>query len=478
MGISPTLQLRRVEETKRKLFRKLYKQSFFEFFKQAVKVLEPSTPWDFTPFHFKYLCDLMQSEVERIRKHQKRKTHYVINLPYRSGKSYLFTIVFPLWCWLVFPECQLLTLAYSEGVAEGDSTKTLIILESEWFKYYFPDIVLTKTENSKSKYRNTKQGVRIAAGATGSVLSKGGDIVIVDDPNNRTTKTELDETIKNFDDVISNRLNNPATSVIIVIQQRVHTNDLSSYILKKYPDTYKHICIPAILSDDVSPVELKELYVDGLFWPTRWNRDILDEYKKGKTLQFASRMMQRPTLVEGGTIKKAWFDVVDTVPAGISWNLFIDTAYTKSKLNDPSAILVAGIGSDNIIYIKNCYQVWYEFPELVSLIKTVAKDTGASCRIYIEPKASGKSIVQELRASTMLNVIELTPPKGDKQSRVNATTPKLESRRVKLVKGDYIETFLEEVTSFPLSSHDDQTDVLVYAVEKLIGIQNSLEWVM
>jgi predicted phage terminase large subunit-like protein len=92
----------------------------------------------------------------------------------------------------------------------------------------------------------------------------------------------------------------------------------------------------------------------------------------------------------------------------------------------------------------------------------------ANTRIYIEPKASGLAIVQQLKQETLLNVVELQAPKDSKITRVNAVTPKLEARRVKLLRGPYVENLLYQLATFPNAKHDDQVDVLVYAVNQFL----------
>jgi hypothetical protein len=53
-------------EIRKKYRIQLFEQSYYEFFKAAVKVLEPNTVWSFN-WHHKYLCDLLQEEAYRIK---------------------------------------------------------------------------------------------------------------------------------------------------------------------------------------------------------------------------------------------------------------------------------------------------------------------------------------------------------------------------------------------------------------------------
>ena len=87
-------------------------------------------------------------------------------------------------------------------------------------------------------------------------------------------------------------------------------------------------------------------------------------------------------------------------------------------------------------------------------------------RIYVEPKASGKSIVQQMKRNTGLNIIEDKPPTQDKISRVNSVSAIIEAGRVCLMDGRYVTDLLEECAAFPNAAHDDRVDTLVMALDK------------
>ena len=93
-------------------------------------------------------------------------------------------------------------------------------------------------------------------------------------------------------------------------------------------------------------------------------------------------------------------------------------------------------------------------------------------RIFVEPKASGKSIVQTLIRETGLNVKEDKPPTKDKVARVADISASLESGRVSLLNGDWNREFLDQLTKFPSAKHDDMVDCLVMAINKEIWSNN------
>ena len=178
--------------------------------------------------------------------------------------------------------------------------------------------------------------------------------------------------------------------------------------------------------------------------------------------------MQTPTPLDSGMIKEEWFQVDRYREDGIV-NFVIDPAYTANQKNDPSALL-AYTYKNNKWQIIDCVNVYKEFPDLVKFIPEWVTKNGYSnqSRIYVEPKASGKSIVQTLVRETGLNVREDKPPTKDKVARVADVSASLESGRVSILQGKWNKEFMDQLTKFPSAKHDDMVDCLVMAVNKEI----------
>ena len=151
-------------------------------------------------------------------------------------------------------------------------------------------------------------------------------------------------------------------------------------------------------------------------------------------------------------------------------HFFIDSAYTEKTENDPTAVLV-GYRSSNFLYVLDVQEVWLEFPQLIQWLLNYTQRFQyhtQNSKIFIEPKASGKSIAQQLRVVSMLNIVELQQPTDDKVTRAHGISPTLESRRVRLVRGSYIDKFTEQLRLFPNAKHDDMVDDLVNFVNELL----------
>ena len=459
------------------LEKKLCEMSFYEFFKAAWIVVEPAVPLS-TNWHHKYICDMLQQECERIIAQKPKTKDIIINVPFRSTKSLIVTVMFPVWAWIKSPKLRFITSSYSATLSIELATKSRDIIFSDWFKVRWGDVFhIKKDQNLKERYENNFVGMRRATSVGGTVTGQGGDFLIVDDPLSpqmANSATERENANEWYRTTFYSRLNQADIGVRIIIMQRVHEDDLSGFLLDRETRTkYRHVCIPATNEDgNIKPASLEKFYnkETGLFWEDRFSRKILDDYKSALgTYGYAGQLQQTPTPLDSGMIHKDWFKidryrVEDTVV-----NFVIDPAYTANEKNDPSALL-AYTYKDNKWQIVDCVNVYKEFPDLVKFIQQWVQKNGYTnrSRIYVEPKASGKSIVQTLVRETGLNVKEDKPPTKDKVARVSDVSASLESGRVSILNGDWNDEFLDQLAKFPAAKHDDMVDCLVMAVNKEI----------
>ena len=386
--------------------------------------------------------------------------------------------MFPVWAWIKSPKLRFITSSYSATLSIELATKSRDIIFSDWFKKRWGDVFhIKKDQNLKERYENNHIGMRRATSVGGTVTGQGGDFLIVDDPLSpqmANSATERDNANEWYRTTFYSRLNQADIGVRIIIMQRVHEDDLSGFLLDRETRlNYKHICIPATNTDgNIKPKSLEKFYNKdtGLFWEDRFSQKVLDDYKNALgTYGYAGQLQQTPTPLDSGMIHRDWFRIDRFRKDEAIVNFIIDPAYTANQKNDPSALL-AYTYTENKWQIVDCVNVRKEFPELVKFIPEWVQKNGYTnkSRIYVEPKASGKSIVQTLVRETGLNVKEDKPPTKDKVARVSDISASLESGRVSLLNGDWNREFLDQLTRFPAAKHDDMVDCLVMAVNKEI----------
>lgn len=469
-------------ELELELKRLIFTDSYYEFFKWSFVILFPNEKFEDT-FHIRYLCDLYQVEVERIIRKEERTSDLIVNIPPRTSKSLITSVSLLAWMWIKQPSLPMISISFDEDLSLLNAQYSKDIIKSDEYQELFGHLYQIRSDaDSKSYFMNDKGGFRLSKTTGSNITGHKGIVIVVDDPQNpKTSESELSRVavIQYYTRALYNRLTPINLGIRIIIMQRLHENDLTGYLLENDPGSYRHICLPAETSDIVKPIELKEKYINGLLDPTRLSAMILSGFRKTLGLRgYTGQYEQRPSPDEGGIIKRTWFDILlpemilrktDQSPI----HFFIDSAYTAKTENDPTGILTCFV-QDGFLYILDFSEKWLEFPELCKniIIHTNGYQYTHLSKIFIEPKASGKSIVQQLRSTTSLNVIEAENPEKDKVTRAHSIAPTLESRRVRLIQGPYVEHFLDLLGSFPSGNHDEAVDTLVMAVRELL-IDNS-----
>lgn len=465
------------------LKKQVYTDSYFEFFKFAFGLLFPNEKYE-DAFHIEYLCNRLQAEVERVIRREEKNKDIIINIPPRSSKSLITSVCLLPWVWIKMPSAPFICVSFDEDLSYLNAQYSRDIIKSDEYQALFGSLFKIRNDaDGKGFFQNNKGGFRLSKTTGANITGHKGLFILVDDPQNpKTAESEVKrkDAITYYTNSLYNRLTPINLGVRIIIMQRLHEEDLTGYLLKTDPESYEHICLPAELSEDltkdnVKPIMLRSKYIDGLLDPIRLGSKILRSFKKVLGSRgYSGQYDQKPSPDEGGIIKKQWFDIV--LPESLSRDIvnepihfFIDSAYTEKTENDPTAILTC-FKQGNFLYVVDVQQVWLEFPELIKFIKqyVATYQLSADSKIFIEPKASGKSIASQLRAETALNIVETAPPDTDKVTRAHAGTPKMESRRVRLVAGGYIHDYLNQLAAFPNDIHDDMVDVTVNAIDVLL----------
>lgn len=135
-----------------------------------------------------------------------------------------------------------------------------------------------------------------------------------------------------------------------------------------------------------------------------------------------------------------------------------DTAIKAGAGNDASACATFQL-KEGVHYLMDMLVVRLEYPVLKRLIISHAERFEPEV-ILVEDKASGQSLIQDLRLETAWPVLAIQP-KGDKVARLARVSPMIESGQVALPEcAPWLADFEREITGFPAAVHDDQVDVL------------------
>lgn len=163
---------------------------------------------------------------------------------------------------------------------------------------------------------------------------------------------------------------------------------------------------------------------------------------------------------EGDIFKREWWQFYNEVPflekVIQSW----DTAFKDKQENDYSVCTTWGIAK-NAFYLLHVWKGKVTFPDLKNVCIQLANNFQPN-EIFIEDKASGQSLIQELNRNTRF-AIKAIQVDRDKIARANASTPIIEAGKVFLPEtsnwyGTNVLDYIDCLSSFPNAAHDDEVD--------------------
>ena len=452
-----------------KVLAELCRRSFYRFLQEFWDVIIPETPvWN---WHIEYLCNELQYLNTFVMARKPKPYDLVINIPPGTTKSTIVMQAYNAWVWALDPAQRFSGVSYAQALALSHAIKTRDIVSSDKYKRLFPEFALKKDQSAKTDFRNEVGGQRFTTSTGGTVTGMHAHQILIDDPLNPQQAVSPVERLSANEFVsttLSSRKIDKEMTPTILIMQRLHEDDPTGHLLGKQGKDIKHINLPAEDKGNVKPKELREKYVDGLLDPKRLNRAVLNAALVDLgSYAYAGQFDQNPAPRDGGLIRKEWFAIIEWQPVfnNLVWKFVADTAYTKDESNDPSGYIAYTQHNGDYI-IRAAETAHLAFPELMRAIPTFVRQNGYTRRsiIEIEPKASGKSLVQTIRKETRLNVKEGVPPAKDKISRVNDTSPVMEAGRVKLIRGAWNEAFLQQLTTFPNAKHDEFVDCITVMI--------------
>lgn len=275
----------------------LCKRSLFFFVKEMWDIIV-TDPYEHN-WHIEFMCDVVQVVYDKFVFERETyipkdkwypgfvdsiKRKVVFNISPGTTKSTIVTRKSPAWAWGVDDTITVITNTIDHKNASNFSVKSRDLIQSEKFHAYFPKVKIRKDVGAKLYYASENGGERYSLTTRGSKTGKHASILIEDDPedydvaNNPTEHLQVIESFK----ALQTRKKDKRKTPYILVMQRLSSNDLSSFVLKKYGKDVTHICLPAEdLHNNIYPPELRQYYVDGLLDPLRLSREVLENERKG-----------------------------------------------------------------------------------------------------------------------------------------------------------------------------------------------------
>ncbi len=443
----------------RRVLDALLRQDFHAFLTKVFHTLNPGEP--FLPnWHLRALC----WHLERVRLGHIRRLR--IEVPPRSLKSVSASVAFPAFLLGHDPTRKIISASYSGDLAAKHAADCRMILQSAWYQRLYPATRLSASKNQESNYETTARGYRYATSIGGTLTGRGGDILIIDDPlkpEDALSDARRDAANGWYSRTALSRLNNKATNAIIVVQQRLHMDDLAGHVDQL--DDWTVLRLPAIAEEEVAiPIGPGQFYhraVGEVLHPAREPLEVLEGLRRalGST-NFSAQYQQCPVPTDGEVVRWGWFQryaeppVASQMTIHQSW----DTASKADEHHDYSVCTTWGAVGDKL-YLLHIDRARRDFPALKRRIVELGREWKTRT-ILIEDKGAGTSLIQQLRSEQ--NGVPYPVafvPKDDKVTRLHAQSARIEAGHVWLPeRAAWLEELRIELAAFPQSRHDDQVD--------------------
>lgn len=431
----------------------------------------------------------------------------LINMPPRHGKSFLATQCFPVYYMARKATREVMSTSYNAELAKTFGRQVRDLAREAVVAQAFPDFKLSDENRAVDHWKTTAGGVYYGIGMGGTTTGRGANLLIVDDPlKSRVEADSAHERESKWSYYISalqlrkqpERDGTPAIEIMILT--RWHPDDPAGRLMEtqEWKDgDWMHIKFAAIrkIKTEVKvhrralppehpmylastagvPSNKHHVYEEKetSLWPERFPLEEILRLRSKNVREFEALYQQEPYVAGGNLIKSSWLQkydpATDLPPRFSSIVIGCDTAFKAKEQSDYSVFTIAGLCPLGNIYVLDVIRGKWEFPDLKrKAVLANVEWRGRGLRgCYIEDKASGQSLIQELKKESGIAVIAWKMG-GDKVSRANAVTPMIEGGRVYVpTKAPWLDAWLTELAQFPGSTHDDQVDSLVICLDVL-----------
>lgn len=422
--------------------------------------------------HHQLICDAL------MRVFRGECKRLIINIPPRYSKTELAVVNFIAWAMGKVPDAEFIHTSYATPLAVNNSTMVRNLVQHEGYRAVFPDAHLAT--DAGHHWKTTKGGVLYATGTGGTITGFGagkhragfGGAIIIDDPH-KADEAKSDTIRKSvidwFQTTLESRQNDPGTTPIIVIMQRLHEKDLAGWLLgDRKPGG------PAVAGGNGEVWESLSLSAwndDGTpLWPEKHDADMLRRMEGAKPYVFAGQYRQSPAPPDGGVIKPDLIQVVDALPSSVvewcrGWDLgaTTDGDYTVGgklgRLAD-GRYIIADVARDRL-----------GSAERNAMMKNVADRDGRGIikqSIPQDPGQAGKSQVSSFAQLLAGHKIHFSPESGDKETRADPLASQINAGNVLMLRAGWNDALIDEMRLFPNGAFDDQVDALSRAFNAML----------
>ncbi|HLP67867.1 MAG TPA: phage terminase large subunit [Rhizobium sp.] len=398
----------------------------------------------------------------------------MISIAPRHLKSICGSVILPAFVLGRDPRQQIVVVSYNKDLARELAELFRRLVESPFYRRLFPRMSISPKHNRHEHVKTTVGGGRKCVSIEGGITGFGANLIIIDDlgkPSEMRHASYRQGLRDYFDQTLFSRLNDKRTGRILSIQQRLHPDDFSAYLLEK--GMFDHLCLPSIAE---VPQEIP-LYNNRVFHrkpgdllnPEREPQDVLDHIKAtiGK-YAFQAQYQQNPIDGESEYLSMQDLHLVDTLP---DLNRFVrrvqswDTAAKDGPRCDFSVGMTFGWHAhDERWYLLDIYRKRVDYTELKAAVLRLRAHWKVD-KVLIEASALGNSLLQEFRKNAC-GVFQAVNVVASKEDRFIPHTDWIKSGNLVIpTDTPWFDDFRRELLAFPNADKDDQVDALTQFAE-------------
>lgn len=472
----------------------LLQQGFKTWFLYMFRVLEGK------PFIVEKIHDEIFELFEDI--HARRKKRVNLNVPPRSAKTTMCKY-FIDYSMQKNPKCKFIYTSFNQNLLSDISKEMATMMENPIHKAMYPGRYHSEEyeidpiddfwreyvnrENHKNTYTNrkiiTSQGGEILFAAVGSQITGFGASVrgatefsggIIQDDLNKPadihSQTMRDKVLRYFEETLLSRLND-YNGLILNVQQRLHIEDISGHLQRKY----NFYTLKKPLLDIHGECQI----------PSQYSEERIQELKFNDSM-FQAQYQQEPIAEKGLIIKRNWWLYYDRTAEKVNGQIIItaDTAFKETKTADCSCFQVWELRKDRMLLREMIVDRW-EFHQIIEYAKQMWEKwqdpnfINKAQYLFIEDKASGTPL-QQLLIREGINAIAWKPGDyeypDDKVGRTKALSWDVFRGMIYLPNDDQMSEYLvNEAALFAEDmshSHDDACFVSTTMIATTKGNKN------
>lgn len=403
----------------------------------------------------------------------------MITMPPRHGKTELASRRLPAYAFGRNPDISIISTSYSADLASRINRDVQRVIDSEQYRQVFPAVSLwgknVRTVASGSYQRNSdifeivgRKGSYRSAGVGGGITGMGGDILLIDDPFKDRASADSPTMRRNvwewYTSTLYTRL--APGGGILLINTRWHMDDLSGRLLEQAKadgDQWRVVDFPAIATTDERHRALGEA-----LHPERYSLKKLEGIRRAiGSRDWEALYQQHPTPDGGSIFMQNWlrFYFPRDLPMRferviMSWDMtFKDGADTDFVVGQ----VWGKHGAE--LFLLDQVRRRMGFTDSLAAFRDLVKKWPQATRKLIEDKANGPAVIDSLKKS-IPGIIPVQPD-GSKSARAHAVTTFFEAGNVLVPHPQWCpwaQAYVDELTQFPGSAHDDQVDATTQAL--------------